>query len=336
MNLKNTSSSTASWQAIIAKYNKPRLSRSIWQMINSLGPYMLLWFLMVQTLQVSFWLTLPLMFLAAGFLVRIFIIFHDCGHGSFFRSRKANVVVGKICGILAFTPYHRWTDSHRTHHQTVGNLDKRGFGDVWTLTVEEYKAASSSRRFIYRLFRHPLFLIGFGGPMSFILTNRFTTRRMNRKQKMNIYFTNLVILALAVGVSVLIGWQAFLIIQLPVIYIASVAGVYLFYLQHQYDDVIWHRTENWDYYEMALHGSSFFKLPAILRWFTGNIGFHHIHHLGSTIPNYNLKKCHEENLLFQEVKPITFFKSFHSLKLRLWDEKRQKIVSFREMMTVSN
>ena len=331
MNSATTSKSPPAWQAIVAKYNRPELKKSIWQIINSVGPYILLWILMVQTLKISFWITLPLMFLAAGFLVRIFIIFHDCGHGSFFRSKKANVIIGKICGILAFTPYHRWTDSHRAHHQTVGNLDKRGLGDVWTLTVEEYRAMSRSRRFLYRLFRQPLFLICFAGPMSFILTNRFTRRVMTGKQKRNIYFTNVTMLALAAGVSWLIGWQAFLLIQLPVIYIASVTGVYLFYLQHQYDDVIWRRTEEWDYQEVALFGSSFFKLPAVLRWFTGNIGFHHIHHLGSTIPNYKLKKCHNENSLFQEVKPITLFRSFHSLKLRLWDEKSQRIVSFREI-----
>jgi omega-6 fatty acid desaturase (delta-12 desaturase) len=320
-----------SWQSVVANYNRPRLSQSTWQVINSIVPYILLWILMIQALKVSIWLTLPLILLAAGFLIRIFIIFHDCGHGSFFKSRKANVIVGKICGILAFTPYHRWTDSHRTHHQTVGNLDKRGFGDVWTLTVDEYIALSPSKRFIYRLFRHPLFLFGFGGPMSFILTNRFTTKIMTRKQKLNIYLTNVVMLVLAAGVSWLIGWQVFLLIQLPVIYIAAIAGTYLFYLQHQYDDVIWRRNEDWDYFEMALHGSSFFKLPSILRWFTGNIGFHHIHHLGSTIPNYNLAKCHRENPMFQEVKPITFIRSFHSLKLRLWDEKNQQIISFRQM-----
>ncbi len=335
MNIKTNNTSPQAWHAIIAKYNRPRISRSVWQIINSVGPYILLWILMPFTLQYSYWLTLPLIFLAAGFLVRIFIIFHDCGHGSFFRSKKMNIIVGKACGIMAFTPYHRWTDSHRAHHQTVGNLDKRGLGDVWTLTVEEYRSASKGKRFLYRLFRHPLFLVGFGGPMSFILTNRFTTRRMTKKQKRNIYFTNAVLLAAATGISLIIGWKAFLLIQLPIMYVASVAGVYLFYLQHQYDDVIWRRTEDWDYQEMALHGSSFFKLPGILRWFTGNIGFHHIHHLGSTIPNYNLPKCHNENEMFQEIKPITFFKSFHSLRLRLWDEKQQKIVTFRELRKIA-
>lgn len=326
-----SAASPASWHGIITRYNKPSMSRSIWQIVNSVGAYLLLWVLMVLALKVSFWLALPLIVLAAGFLTRVFIIFHDCGHGSFFRSKRLNETIGTACGILAFTPYHRWTDSHRIHHQTVGNLDKRGYGDVWTLTVEEYLSKSPWQRFIYRLFRHPLFLLGFGGPLMFVVTNRFTTRRMTWKQRRNIYFTNAVIFALAAGMSWLIGWQAFLLIQLPVIYIAAVGGVYLFYLQHQYDDVTWARSGQWDYYQMALHGSSFFRLPGLFRWFTGNIGYHHIHHLGPTIPNYNLVKCHRENPMFQEVKPITFFRSFHSLSLRLWDEKGQRIISFREL-----
>ena len=311
------------------------LSKSIWQIINSFGSYLVLWILMVLTLKVSFWLTLPLIILASGFLIRIFIIFHDCGHGSFFRSKKLNVALGKFFGILAFTPYHRWTDSHRHHHQTVGNLDKRGLGDIWTLTVDEYLALSPARRFHYRLFRHPVVLLLIGGPLMFILANRFTTRRMTKKQKLNIYFTNAMILALAAGVSWLIGWQAYLIIQLPVIYFAAIVGVYLFYLQHQYDEVIWYRTEDWNFQEVAIHGSSFFKLPVVLSWFTGNIGFHHIHHLGSTIPNYNLAKCHKENPMFQEVKPITLLRSFRSLRLRLWHEKERKIISFRELRAMT-
>ncbi|MEJ2594438.1 MAG: fatty acid desaturase [bacterium] len=326
-------SSGKSWQKVITKYNRPDLSKSTWQLINSLGGYLALWVLMVFTLSISFWLTLPLIFIAAGFLIRVFIIFHDCGHGSFFASRKMNVIVGKVCGILAFTPYDRWTDNHRNHHKNVGNLDKRGEGDVWTLTVREYQERTAWQKFTYRLFRHPLFLILIGGPFNFLVLHRFTARRMTKKQKTNIYFTNVILLFLATGVSLWIGWQTFLLIQVPVVSLAAVGGIYLFYLQHQYDDVIWRRNEDWDYQELALHGSSFFKLPAVLRWFTGNIGFHHVHHLGPTIPNYNLLKCHEENPLFHEVEPITLFKSLHSLKLRLWDEERQQIVSFRGLKT---
>jgi omega-6 fatty acid desaturase (delta-12 desaturase) len=204
-------------------------------------------------------------------------------------------------------------------------------GDVWTLTVEEYREMKPGKRIFYSLFRHPVMMLFIGGPIWMVIASRISTRDQTWKQRLNVYFTNIVIAVLAVGMSLLIGWKEFLIIQGPVIYLATIAGIYLFYLQHQYDDVIWCRTEDWDYKKMALEGSSFFKLPAILQWFSGNIGYHHIHHLGPTIPNYNLARCHNENPGFQDVKPITFFKSLHSLKLRLWDEERQRIVSFREM-----
>jgi acyl-lipid omega-6 desaturase (Delta-12 desaturase) len=326
-----TGQSAPAWQSIIAKYNKPRMSISIWQLVNSLVPYILLWVLMVYTLKISFWLTLPLIILAAGFLIRIFIIFHDCGHGSFFRSKKLNFYIGSVCGILAFTPYHRWTDLHRAHHQTVGNLDKRGLGDVWTLTVKEYLALSPFKRFSYRFFRHPAVLLGIGGIATFIVGNRFSKRGMTRKQRLNVYFTNIILLILAGLVCWLASWQAYLLIQLPVMFFASMGGIYLFYLQHQYDDVIWTRQKDWDYKKMALEGSSFFKLPGLLRWFTGNIGFHHVHHLGPTIPNYNLPKAHKENPIFQEVKPITFFQSFKSLSIRFWDEAGQRVIRLREL-----
>jgi acyl-lipid omega-6 desaturase (Delta-12 desaturase) len=328
----NTSNvSTTGWQSIIMKYNKPSVRRSVWQLINSLVPYFLLWILMAFTIKISFWLTLPLIFLASGFLVRIFIIFHDCGHGSFFKSKKLNFYIGSACGILVFTPYHKWTDSHRAHHQSVGNLDKRGLGDVWTLTVDEYLALSPFKRFKYRFFRHPLTLLGIGGIATFIIGFRFTTRIMNRKQRLNIYATNAILLTIAALVSWAIGWQAYLLIQLPIMIIAAAGGIYLFYLQHQYDDVIWARQEEWDYKKMALEGSSFFKLPGILRWFTGNIGFHHVHHLGPTIPNYNLPRCHAENEIFQQVKPITFFSSFKTLSIRFWDEANQRAVRLRDI-----
>jgi len=286
---------------------------------------------MIYLAKISPWLVLALSIPAAGFLIRIFIIFHDCGHGSFTRSKKRNRIIGIIAGILTFTPYDRWTESHRIHHATVGNLDKRGTGDVWTLTVQEYLELPGWRKLVYRIFRNPLFMLGIGGFLLFMVTNRFTRKGNTRTQKLNIYFTNMAIALMAVGLSFLAGWKTYLMIQLPVMYLASVIGVYLFYLQHQYEDVIWTRTDQWNYKEMALHGSSFFKLPGLLSWFTGNIGYHHIHHLGPTIPNYNLARCHKENPAFQEVKPITFFSSFKSLKIRLWDEHQKRVVSFREM-----
>jgi len=327
----NISSQEVSWQSIVARYNHPQISKSILQIVNSFVPYVILWVLMIFSLRISPWLTLALSIPAAGFLIRIFIIFHDCGHGSFTKSKKWNRAIGIVMGVLAFTPYDRWTDSHRLHHITVGNLDKRGMGDVWTLTVQEYLALSPWKRFVYRTFRNPVVMFGIGAFLMFILANRFTRKGNTLKQKRNIYLTNVIIALIATGMSLLIGWKAYLFIQLPIMYFASIMGVYLFYLQHQYEDVVWARDNEWNYKEMALNGSSFFKLPGLLRWFTGSIGYHHIHHLGPTIPNYNLVKCHKENPIFQEIKPITFFTSFKSLSIRLWDEDRRKVISFREM-----
>jgi omega-6 fatty acid desaturase (delta-12 desaturase) len=197
--------------------------------------------------------------------------------------------------------------------------------------VDEYLERSRFKRFTYRFFRNPFVLLGIGGIAIFMIGQRFTTRRMNQKQRLNIYATNLIMLALALLASWFIGWQAFLLIQLPVMYFAAIGGIYMFYLQHQYEDVYWCRDKDWDYKKMALEGSSFFKLPAVLRWFTGNIGFHHIHHLGPTIPNYNLPKVYEENELFRQVKPITLFKSIRTLSIRFWDEAEKRAVRIRDI-----
>ncbi len=328
----NTKTSAAkSWHSIVSNYNKPRISRSVWQIINSVGSYFLVWIAIIQVMKFSGWLAIPLIVLAAGLLVRIFIIFHDCGHGSFFASKKLNEWLGKATGILVFTPYYHWTDSHRQHHQTVGNLDKRGAGDVWTMTVEEYQNSKPGRKFLYRFFRHPIFMVGLAGPLLFLIYSRFTRSTMTKKQKQNIYFTNVMLLIVAAGMSWLIGWQTYLLVQIPITALAAIGGVYLFYFQHQYEDVTWRRNEDWNYKEMALEGSSFFKLPLILQWFTGNIGFHHVHHLGPTIPNYNLAKCHKENPIFQSVKAFNIMDSLNALNLRLWDEKNQRIITFREL-----
>jgi omega-6 fatty acid desaturase (delta-12 desaturase) len=323
------SSTTPSWIEIVSKYNFSDPVMSWWQLINSVIPYLLLWGAMVWSLNISYWLTLLLSVFAAGFLVRIFIIFHDCGHGSFFKSQLISRIVGIITGILAFTPYHKWTREHKEHHATVGNLDKRGVGDVKTLTVEEFLKLSKWKRFMYRLYRHPIFLFGAAPYLVFVLQNRFPRKYMNFKDHLYLQLTNLAIIALVSLVIWAIGWKAFLLIQLPVLYIASVHGLWLFYVQHQYENVVWARAGDWNYKDIALEGSSYFKLPKLLQWFTGNIGFHHIHHLSPRIPNYKLPLCFKENTIFQEVKPVTFFSSLRSLKLRLWDEKSQKLVGFK-------
>ncbi|MBA4408640.1 MAG: fatty acid desaturase [Odoribacter sp.] len=312
----------------IEKYQIPSLGRSIWQISNTFIPYIGLWILIVSSLSVSYWLTALLIIMAAGFLVRLFIIFHDCGHGSYFKSQKVNRIVGMFFGILAFTPYDKWHNQHMKHHGTVGNLDKRGVGDVWTLTKEEYLACDKWERFKYRVYRNPLVMFGIGSLFVFLFQNRLTQKVMTRKEKLNVYFTNTALLLIFIVMSLTIGFTAFLIIQLLILYIAAVSGLWLFYLQHQYEDVTWFRNKDWNYRIVALEGSSFVKFPKLLQWFSGNIGFHHIHHLNARIPNYYLSKCYHENTILKEVKPVTFLMSLRSLKLRLWDEQIHKMVSF--------
>lgn len=328
--MQSQQNETQSWVQVISKYNSPDIKKSIWQIINSLGPYIVLWYLMYLALDISYWITLGLAFLATGFLVRMFIIFHDCGHGSFFRTERANKVIGTILGSLVFTPYDKWHNDHAIHHTSVGNLDKRGTGDVWTLTTEEYRQLSKREKFIYRIYRNPVILFGIGPFFLFVIWFRFTKKSMNPSERKSVYITNLILLAYVSGLILLLGWKAFLLIQLPVIYIATVAGVWLFYVQHQFKEVIWTRQDAWDYKRMALEGSSYLKFPKILQWFSGNIGFHHIHHLSPRIPNYNLEKCHKENKMFDAIKPITFLPSLQTMNLRLWDEKMEKLISFRQ------
>ena len=325
----NSSAADQDWIKVVRKYNYPDLKKSIWQIINSLVPYVVLWFLMYMSLQVSYLLTLALAIPAAGFLVRLFIIFHDCGHGSFFKSRKTNKIIGSILGSLAFTPYVPWHADHAIHHSSVGNLDKRGKGDVMTLTVEEYESLPRGKKLYYRLYRHPAIMFGIAPVLLFVLWFRIPRRSMSRPVRNNILLTNLYIAILAAGLILLMGWKAYLMIQLPVIYLASVAGVWLFYIQHQFEGVVWSRSEEWDYTKMALEGSSYLKFPRLLQWFSGNIGFHHVHHLSPKIPNYKLEKCHRENSIFQAVKPVTFHPSIRAIALRLWDEKIQKLISLR-------
>lgn len=333
MGQENKGQST--WIEIISKYNYPDTAKSIWQIINSLGPYLLLWVAMYFSLQVSYFLTLGLALLAAGFLVRVFIIFHDCGHGSFFRSKRTNKIVGTILGSLVFTPYDRWHLDHAIHHKTVGNLDKRGQGDVMTLTVEEYEKLSRGKKLYYRIYRNPITIFAIAPFILFVIWFRFTRKGMSKSERNSVYISNLIILAFCSAGIFLMGWKAFLMIQIPVIYIATVAGVWLFYVQHQFEDVIWTREEDWDYQKMALEGSSYLKFPRLLQWFSGNIGFHHIHHLSPKIPNYKLEKCHKENSMFESIKPVKFISSMRTIKLRLWDENAGQLISFRQLRSAT-
>ncbi len=319
------------WEKIVLKYVHPDIGKSVWQIIDSVVPYIILWYILYKSLAYSYLFTLLLSFLACGFLIRIFIIFHDCGHGSFFSSTKANTIVGMIMGIIAFTPYYSWHHQHWTHHSTSANLDKRGIGDVWTMTVDEYLNSSRLNRIIYRAFRNPFIMFTIGPIIVVFVKNRISRKTMTRKEKLNIYFTNIVLLVMAAVISSIIGLKAYLLIQIPIILIAHSIGLWLFYIQHQFDDVAWNRQKEWDYKEAAFTGSSFLKLPAVLQWFTGNIGFHHVHHLSSRIPNYNLAACHYENEIFRDVRPIKLFSTFKALYLSLWDEAGRHLTSFKRI-----
>jgi omega-6 fatty acid desaturase (delta-12 desaturase) len=276
----------------------------------------------------------PLAILAGGFLVRVFIIFHDCGHGSFFKSRKANDVVGFITGVLTLSPYFHWRWEHAAHHSTSGDLDRRGLGDIWTLTVQEYIESSRWRRFAYRLARNPIVLFVVAPLFVLLVKHRFPKAEASQRERHSVYWTNLGILGVAAALSWIFGLKAYLVIQLAVVMVGGAAGMWLFYVQHQFEGVYWERRDEWDYTTAALQGSSFYKLPKVLQWFSGNIGFHHLHHLSPRIPNYHLEKCHKADPIFQSVRPVTLFSSLKSLTFRLWDEQRRKLVGYGRLRTV--
>ncbi len=319
------------WRELVLKYQQPSLWRALWQVVNTIGSYALLWCLMYRTMKVSWWLTELLAVLAGGFLVRTFIIFHDCGHGSFFKSKLANDTLGYLCGLLTLTPYYHWRWEHSIHHATSGDLDRRNVGDIWTMTVQEYLNASRWKRFSYRLARNPLVLFILAPLVLFIVLERFPAAKANPRERWSVYWMNVAILAMAGALTWVFGLKAYLMIQLTVTAVAGGAGVWMFYIQHQFEDVYWERGDNWDYTAAALQGSSFYKLPKILQWFSGNIGFHHIHHLSPRIPNYNLQRCHEADPMFHGVKPVTLRTSLKSIHLRLWDEELRKLVGFRRL-----
>jgi len=323
-----------SWKQAIAKHQKPMLRKSIWQVLNTFIPYLGLCVLMFWTLHISYWLTLAIAVVAAGFMVRIFIIFHDCGHGSFFKSQHANDFVGFVTGVLTFTPYHQWRHKHALHHATSGDLDRRGTGDIWTLTIQEYVAAPRWQRLAYRVFRNPVVLFILAPPYLLLIHQRFPSPAVGRRERRGVHWTNASLLAIAVLMSLTIGVKAYLLIQLPVIMITGTVGLWLFYVQHQFEGVYWERRKEWGFAEAALQGSSFYKLPRFLQWFTGSIGFHHIHHLSPGIPNYNLEKCHGENPMFQRVRPVTLWSSMKSITFRLWDEQRKKLVGYGRLRAI--
>jgi omega-6 fatty acid desaturase (delta-12 desaturase) len=320
------------WVAVLAPYRESSLGRSLAELFVTVVPFVALWLAMLLSLRYSYWLCLLLAVPAAGFLVRLFMIQHDCGHGSFFRRRRANDWLGRVLGVLTLTPYDYWRRTHAMHHATSGHLDRRGTGDVDTLTVREYQSVPAWRRALYRLKRHPIVLLGVGPFYLFVLKYRLPVRlmRAGRDPWLSTMSTNLAI-AVVVGLLVaVLGVRDFLLVQAPITLLASSAGVWLFYVQHQFEHTYWARGADWELQSGALHGSSHYDLPPVLRWFTANIGIHHVHHLASRIPCYRLGEALRAHPELQGVSRLTLMESFRCLRLALWDEDRQRLVGFRE------
>ncbi len=321
------------WKKLVTHYQQPVVRKSVWQIINSFGGFFLGLTAMYFSLYIGYWLTLLLSIPTAGFLVRIFIIQHDCGHASFFKSRKGNDTLGILCSLFTMTAYKYWQKGHAVHHAHHAQLEERGIGDVWTMTVDEYLKAPRWKRAVYRVFRNPLFLFGIAPAINFIVLARFpleTQETWHSGEKASVWWTNLMLLGWFALMSALVGFKVVLMLQIPVIVIAASVGTWLFYVQHQFEKTYWEHTPQWDYTLAALEGSSYYKLPKVLQWFTGNIGFHHIHHLSPRIPNYNLQECHEHHPLFQRVTQLTLKTSFKTVTLALWDEQRRRLVTFKE------
>ena len=318
------------WSRALSRYEKPDRRKAVGQLLNTLLPYGVLWAIMVWMLRAGlpYWSILPLLIVAAGLLVRIFIIFHDCCHGSFFASRRANQILGYVTGLLTFTPYEGWQHPHNRHHATAGDLDRRGVGDVWTITVEEYRSAPWRTRLAYRIFRHPLVLFVVGPTLLFLVSNRFLRKGSGLRERRSVVMTNLGLLSIAVIAHLTIGLHTYLSIQVPVMAITGSAGVWLFYVQHQYEEVYWQRHAEWDPARAALEGSSHYQLPSVLEWFTGSIGYHYLHHLRPRIPNYRLRECATEMPVVAGVEPLTLRGSLRCMFLHLWNEAEKKLVRF--------
>jgi omega-6 fatty acid desaturase (delta-12 desaturase) len=316
-------------------YCIPSAARSTFQLVNSLAAYIAGWFLMLWLVDINYGIALIAAIPVSGFLVRLFIIFHDCGHGSFFRSRRANAIVGSIIGVLTFTPYDGWRRRHAQHHANTGKLvDDRSVGTILTLTVKEYQALTPWRRFLYRVYRHPLIQFGAGAIFHIVIGQRFPQQvplSWRHIERRSVFWTDFFIVAGSVAVALLVGWRQFLLVQLPIMAVSAIVGNWLFFVQHNFENAYWQDVRDWDYHEASLFGSSHYDLPVVLRWFTGNIGFHHVHHLNSRIPNYRLKECLDENPDLQTAPRFGFWISLRCAVLALWDEDRGVLVRFRDL-----
>jgi len=316
------------WRERLAPYAEPRVGRSVLDLATSVVPYLALTAAAYALLQVSYLLVLVLAVPTAGFLLRTFIVFHDCAHGSFFPNRTVNAWVGVVCALLVFTPFHSWRHEHAVHHATAGDLDHRGMGDVDTLTVAEYLGRPWPQRLGYRLMRNPFVLLVLGPLWALLLEPRLVPGWARERFWRKIVATDVALLALIGALCALVGWRAVVLVQLPSAMLAGAAGVWLFYVQHQFEGVYWQRHDSWSYADSALRGSSHLKLPKVMQFFTGNIGLHHVHHLSARIPNYNLQRAHDENPIFHDVPTLTLWDGIGTLRLKLYDEQRGRLVSF--------
>jgi acyl-lipid omega-6 desaturase (Delta-12 desaturase) len=320
----------AFWRETLAPYAKPHLGRSLLDLATSVLPYLLLSVAMYEALSVSYLLVLVIAIPAAGFLVRTFILFHDCSHGSFLASRKGNLWLGTVLGLFVYSPFLRWRHDHAIHHATSGDLDRRGGGDVRTLTVSEYQALPARARLGYRLFRNPLVMFGIGPIVALLVGPRIVAKSARPRMRQSVLGTNVALALLIVALCWLVGWRDYLLIQAPTLLLAGSAGIWLFYVQHQFEDAYWESAESWTYADAALRGSSYLKLPSVLQFFSGNIGLHHVHHLSARIPNYNLQRAHDENAIFHEVPMLSLADGLRAVRLKLWDEKHRRMVTFAE------
>ena len=318
------------WREALAPYAEPHLGRSLLGVATSLVPYLLLLVLMYLALDVSYLLVLALAVPAAGFQVRTFIAFHDCAHGSFLPSKRANAWLGAVLGVVLYTPFQSWRHAHAVHHATAGDLDRRGTGDVHTLTVAEYRAASWRGRVAYRLFRNPLVMFGLGPTYAMVLQPRLVSRAARPRSRRSVIATDIALAVLVGGLCWLVGWREFLLVQAPPLLFAGAAGVWLFYVQHQFEDTYWQSGGEWSYADAALQGSSYLRLPRVLQFFSGNIGLHHVHHLSAKVPNYNLQRAHDQNPIFHDVPTLSLWDGLRAVRLKLWDERRRRLVTFAE------
>ena len=316
------------WTEVLAPYARPSMSRSIGGLLTSVVPYFGLLVAMYYSLQVSYLVTLAIGVFAAGFLLRTYIVFHDCSHGSYLPTKRGNLWLGSMLGILVFAPFANWRHNHAVHHATAADLDRRGQGDVPTLTITEYNAKPWRARLGYRLFRNPLVMFGLGPLFAMILAPRIMPRSPRPRIRRSVHGTNLALAVLIIGGCLLVGWRNFLLIQAPPALLAGSAGIWLFYVQHQFEDTFWERNTEWTYADAALRGSSYLKLPKVLQFFTGNIGLHHVHHLNSRIPNYNLQAAHDANPIFHEVPTLSLWDGLRAVRLKLWDEDARRLVTF--------